>query len=448
MDNKMRRATVATEVKAVDEAERVIEFVGSNGALDRDGEVINPKGWDITNFKKNPVFLWAHEYYSPPVGRALNVKKADGGLTFRVQFADAETYPFADTIYRMYKAGFLHATSVGFIPKEWVDGDGEGSPRRTYTKQELLELSAVPVPSNPEALIQAQETGVITAKEYGQLAVKTEWSSGPSTATMTDLTPLPEWPPQDSKHDPFSPINADVIDEECAKGQAEESFTKWSHHDDSTGKPLENEHACRLRNPDDFDKWSFRRTERQHEGKKYAVISGQLKGEDEMTEQSFRYDKDKWDTADARKHCKAHDGKFEAVRREAEMTQVEITDELDYCRTIITDFGLSNEARDTAWNVVREVLRYTGGDMPEDIIAKIGAVLNGQNKSALRQAQHLIQGVLDSADAGEETVEDATTGNIVHPITTTAPSLDMASLAKAAAEAAVRGVRHARGTID
>lgn len=78
-------------------------------------------------------------------------------------------------------------------------------------------------------------------------------------------------------------------------------------------KPFPNEHACRLRDPDDFQEGSFRRTTRTSDGKKYAIIMGRLEGEDTMTEQAFRYDKDIWGAEDAKTHCKDHDGKFEAA---------------------------------------------------------------------------------------------------------------------------------------
>ena len=56
--------------------------------------------------------------------------------------------------------------------------------------------------------------------------------------------------------------------------------------------PYPNEHACRLREPGSFQPNSFRRMERDHEGKKYSIIMGKLKGEDTLTEQAYRYDKE------------------------------------------------------------------------------------------------------------------------------------------------------------
>ena len=52
----------------------------------------------------------------------------------------------------------------------------------------------------------------------------------------------------------------------------------------------------------------MRRSTRTSDGKTYSVITGHLTGETSATEQAYRYDKDEWSTADARAHCKAHDG--------------------------------------------------------------------------------------------------------------------------------------------
>jgi HK97 family phage prohead protease len=78
-------------------------------------------------------------------------------------------------------------------------------------------------------------------------------------------------------------------------------------------KPYPNEHACRLQDPGKFDK--FRRGIRDHEGKEYSIIFGHVKGGEEWEEQAYRYDKDKWTAAEARAHCAAHKGTFEAAEK-------------------------------------------------------------------------------------------------------------------------------------
>ncbi len=88
------------------------------------------------------------------------------------------------------------------------------------------------------------------------------------------------------------------------------------------GKPYPNEHACRLRNPGDFQDGSFRRMTRQSDGKTYSIVMGRLKGETTLTEQAYRYDKDTWDADEARSHCEEHDGSFEAAEKQEKTGRV------------------------------------------------------------------------------------------------------------------------------
>lgn len=151
------------------EEDRTLEFIGSTGHVDRYGDIIEPGGWDLKNYKKNPVFLFGHDYRQPPVGKAVKVWVDGNALKFHIKFADAETYAFADTIYRLYQGGFMRATSVGFADKERepiIDKKNEGQQTGwRFLKQELYELSAVPVPANPNALMLAVQKGIATPKD-------------------------------------------------------------------------------------------------------------------------------------------------------------------------------------------------------------------------------------------------------------------------------------------
>jgi HK97 family phage prohead protease len=160
------KTAIDSEEKALGDFE--IEVIGSTAALDSYGEVIDPKGWDLKRYKKNPVILAQHNYMNPPIGRATSVKVTDGKLTFKIEFPEEGINPEADVYRKLTKAGFLNTTSVGFIGKEWVDGDGKKAPYRTFTKSELLELSLVSVPANPEAVVTGRsfvERGIITEEE-------------------------------------------------------------------------------------------------------------------------------------------------------------------------------------------------------------------------------------------------------------------------------------------
>lgn len=163
--------TMNFTVKEVgDSANRTLRFVGSTETADRDKDIIEVAGWQLENYQKNPVFLWAHQYGQPPIGKAINVIKDVNNkqLIFDIQFATADVYPFADTIYKLYKGGYMSATSVGFMTKKFKTRDDDEvlelpEWRRGYRiiEAELLELSAVPVPANPEAIITARSKGII-----------------------------------------------------------------------------------------------------------------------------------------------------------------------------------------------------------------------------------------------------------------------------------------------
>lgn len=73
--------------------------------------------------------------------------------------------------------------------------------------------------------------------------------------------------------------------------------------------PYPNEHACRLRQPSEFNADSFRRIQ---EGK-LSIIVGRLKGQDSTTAQAYRYPIDNWGEDEARAHCQDAGGQFEAA---------------------------------------------------------------------------------------------------------------------------------------
>jgi len=155
----------APEIRAIDERSRTIEFVASTEAVDRYGDVIRVAGWKLDNYRRNPIFLWAHKSGEPPIGKTvgIHVETSPPALVQKVEFADAATYKFADTIFNLYKGGFLKAVSVGFMPLEHPkairDENNDQMTGWEFTNQELLELSAVPVPANPEAVARMVSKG-------------------------------------------------------------------------------------------------------------------------------------------------------------------------------------------------------------------------------------------------------------------------------------------------
>ena len=165
----VRRALVQRQ-RSINEQERTIEFVSSDESIDRYGDVIRASGWDYSNYMRNPVFLWAHNSRELPIGRTekIWVETSPPALVQLVKFATLDENPRADQAFRLYMGGYLSAVSVGFKPKKHKkieDAEGNWTGGYEFIKQELLELSAVPVPANPNALARAVDEGLITKDE-------------------------------------------------------------------------------------------------------------------------------------------------------------------------------------------------------------------------------------------------------------------------------------------
>lgn len=144
--------------KAIDDEQRTVLFRISSGARDRDRDTIKPSGWHLDSYRRNPTVLWAHDYSGLPIGKAVSIETRPDALLSVAQFASRDLYPFADTVYQMIRAGFLSATSVGFRPLAWAYNEEERGV--DFSEQELLEFSIVPVPANPECLIEARSAGL------------------------------------------------------------------------------------------------------------------------------------------------------------------------------------------------------------------------------------------------------------------------------------------------
>ena len=160
-DQQVRKQfSIVTGEKAINDEQRTARFVITTQGVDRDNDTVSATGWDVNNFLKSPVVLWAHDYSQMPVARASELVSTPKGLEATAQFPAKGIYAFADLVFEMLKGGFLSATSVGFRPSKWMRNEERGG--IDFVEQELLEFSVVPVPANPEALIVARSKGLDT----------------------------------------------------------------------------------------------------------------------------------------------------------------------------------------------------------------------------------------------------------------------------------------------
>lgn len=127
-------------------SDRKFRVVASTEDTDRSGEVIKLSAWDWENYMKNPVIIANHDYQIENiVGKATRIWVEDGKLIIQGVFSKSN--PLGVLLADLYDEGMVKTVSVGFIPKQRQEDN-----RRIITSAELLELSFVAVPCNPNAL--------------------------------------------------------------------------------------------------------------------------------------------------------------------------------------------------------------------------------------------------------------------------------------------------------
>lgn len=151
-----------TKAASIDESKYQATFVISDESTDRQGEIIKQDGWKLDNYLQNPVVLFGHDSYDLPIGKTVDIY-TEGDKTYAVIEFAAAIYDKAATIWEMVKGGILRTVSVGFINEEYEGNE--------LTKNELLEISIVPVPANPNAILLAAKDGLISKKD-AQFLVK------------------------------------------------------------------------------------------------------------------------------------------------------------------------------------------------------------------------------------------------------------------------------------
>jgi HK97 family phage prohead protease len=138
---------------------RQIRLRASTPTPDRAGDVMVPKGCDAKGYAANPIILADHDPRQP-IGRA-KLTIGDDAVDALIDFAPEGVSAKADEYCGLAKAGILNAGSIGFQPVESEPIKGGGL---RYTKWELMEISIVAVPCNPEALVVGRSLENATPK--------------------------------------------------------------------------------------------------------------------------------------------------------------------------------------------------------------------------------------------------------------------------------------------
>ncbi len=155
-------------LREIDTDAKRVTAVISTGDVARDGAIIEPSGWDFTNYDRNPVVLWMHDESAMPFARTVEHIATDKELIARAEFDTDD--PMGDTVFRKIANGYINATSVRWLPKRTeVRIEGEDKEQRevlVFLEQELLEWSFVTIPADPEALIIRADGSPFSVAEY------------------------------------------------------------------------------------------------------------------------------------------------------------------------------------------------------------------------------------------------------------------------------------------
>lgn len=136
-----------------------MDFVLSDESRDRMGDVIRADGWELTNFRKNPIALFGHRS-DFPIGKWKDLRVEKKRLVGTLELAPEGTSPRIDEINKLVRGGFLKAVSVGFRELESRPFGNDFRDGMEFLRQELVETSVVSVPANPNALQIAKSLGI------------------------------------------------------------------------------------------------------------------------------------------------------------------------------------------------------------------------------------------------------------------------------------------------
>ena len=148
----MNRAYSVLSIKSADEGTRIIRGIATTPSVDRVGDIIEPLG---VTFAKTLPFLWMHAH-DKPIGTCEFGKATASGIPFVATIANPKEPGIlkdrCDEAWQSITLGLVRCVSVGFRPIQYSYIEGGGV---RYTETEVFELSAVTIPAQADAIIEA-----------------------------------------------------------------------------------------------------------------------------------------------------------------------------------------------------------------------------------------------------------------------------------------------------
>lgn len=182
--SKLINRHITPEIRSVDVENRTVDFTISTEKVDRHGTVWRLDGWQLDEYRANPVVSYNHNVHSSDPDMIIGtseIRIEDGQVIARLALESDN--PVADKVLRKLKNGTLRSASIGAIVEEahWGIRNNDEDPDILYfTRQSLVEWSVVSVPSNTEAVKRS------TAEEEFISSIPKE-NSNPSAVSRDDI---------------------------------------------------------------------------------------------------------------------------------------------------------------------------------------------------------------------------------------------------------------------
>lgn len=223
----------------------VLPMRASDERVDRHGDIVR-QDWILEAYEQNPVLLFAHDWDSLPTGNSIKnevVEVSDDSyegpaLSMLLLFmrSEAAGYSWPESVYRLLRVGALRTSSVGFYPGRVIriEDDDEreelGLPQHgaVLERNELIELSIVPIPANigatlmslrssdearkllrPEDVTLARNMNRVAFRQTGQS--HRSWRDADAMASIAHKAVFGKSAPSADEWDAPSPAPSDIV---------------------------------------------------------------------------------------------------------------------------------------------------------------------------------------------------------------------------------------------
>lgn len=176
--NKSFSITTVEEKQALIQNDIVVEdqFIEISGyasrmykngdfVIDADQENVNTFGFDLKRLANGTMPILFNHQQDKPVGKVLEATYDAEGLLIKAKIYKYKDDPLTGFVYNSVKNGVITAFSVGMLVKDFDVVEQDGDEYLQLSQSEVIEVSLVAVPSNPEALFRIANIKSITGEE-------------------------------------------------------------------------------------------------------------------------------------------------------------------------------------------------------------------------------------------------------------------------------------------